>query len=121
MNSLAVLVRESPVKEINPATLALYDISIASPLDEEPNMALIIGLSTTGAIILIVAVLIFLYIDPFGWEVFSTKRFRARYKELSEPFVTKEIRKYKEQEIESLKPFAFSAQNQRSKVIRLFT
>ena len=77
-------------------------------------MALIIGLSTTGAIVLIVAVLIFLYIDPFGWEVFSTKRFRARYKELSEPFVTKEIRKYKEQEIESLKPFAFSAENQRS-------
>ena len=66
-------------------------------------MALIIGLSTTGAILLIVAILIFLYFDPFGWEVFSTKRFRARYKELSEPFVSKEIRKFKEQEIESLK------------------
>ena len=69
-------------------------------------MALIIGLSSTVAILLVVGLIVFLYIDPFGWAVFSTERFRPKYKELSEPIVSSQMKKMKTDEIESLRPYA---------------
>ena len=70
---------------------------------EPKNMALIIGLTSTAGILIIIGIIVFLYVDPFGWEVFSTERFKPKYKELSEPVVSEHMRKLKTDEIESLR------------------
>ena len=98
----------SSVQNRSPETLQLADVEPVSTFDEPPNMTLIIGLSSTAGILLIIGFIVFLYIDPFGWAVFSTERFKPKYKELSEPLVSNEMKKMKTAEIESLRPYAIA-------------
>jgi hypothetical protein len=96
----------SNIQGISMESLSLYDVNSVAPV-LEPNWPLIIGLSSSFAILIFIGILLFLWWDPFGWEVFSTKRFRARYKELSQPYLPP---KYKsEDEKTPLFPFAIDS------------
>ena len=82
----------TPVQRISAEALFNNGVTRMEPT-LEPNWPLIIGLTSTFAILLILGVLLLLYFDPFGWEVFSTKRFQVRYQELSDPTLPKKLAK----------------------------
>jgi len=44
--------------------------------------------------LIIIGVLIFVIIDPYGWVKFSTKRFKSKFKDLAEPPLPNKIQKF---------------------------
>ncbi|CAG5113760.1 Oidioi.mRNA.OKI2018_I69.chr2.g7850.t1.cds [Oikopleura dioica] len=82
----------SPIQFISEESLRNAGVVSTEPV-MEPNWPLIIGLTTSFAILIIIGVLIFLIIDPYGWEVFSTKRFKPKFKDLAEPPLPTKIEK----------------------------
>ncbi|CBY12491.1 unnamed protein product [Oikopleura dioica] len=82
----------SSIQFISDETLRSAGVVSTEPV-MEPNWPLIIGLTSSFAILIIIGVLIFLIIDPYGWEVFSTKRFKPKFKDLAEPPLPNKIEK----------------------------
>ena len=97
-------INATPVQTVSTAALLNNGVT-QMEATLEPNWPLIIGLSSGFAIIIILIILCVLCLDPFKWEVFSTKRFQVKYQELADPLLPAKMIKSGESNSTNIKSF----------------